>query len=156
MILLRRSNSLGAEIMDQTKTALDQEIPLPPPAQRVLRAHVAALPRGKMKDSIFLFPSTTGGMRSRSALEKPFLDVSKGLGWTLRFTPRGMRRTFQDLARQAEVHDVVTRAISGHATERMQRHDSTAQREEMREAVGKVISLATARNRHRAPKRDAR
>jgi hypothetical protein len=48
---------------------------------------------------------------------------------------------FQDLARQADVHDVVTRAISGHQTEKMQRHYSTAQREEMRAAVGKVISI---------------
>jgi integrase len=147
VILLRRSNALGTEIMDQTKTALDQEIPLPPAARRVLREHVAALPAGRMRDSIYLFPSTTGGMRSRSALEKPFQDVARALQWTVRFTPRGMRRTFQDLARQAQVHDVVTRAIAGHATERMQRHYSTAQREEMREAVGKVISLATARGR---------
>jgi integrase len=89
--------------------------------------------------------------RSRSALDKPFQDVLRALRWKLRFTPRGLRRTFQDLARQAEVHDVVTRAISGHATERMQRHYSTAQREEMREAVGRVISLATAGAGRAAP-----
>jgi hypothetical protein len=67
-----------------------------------------------------------------------------------------MRRTSQDLARQARVHDVVTRAIPGHATERMRRHYSTAQREEMQEAVGKVISLATARVRRSAQRRRAR
>jgi hypothetical protein len=48
-------------------------------------------------------------------------------------------------ARYAANHDFVTRAISGHQTERMQRHYSTAQREEMRDAVGRVKSLATAR-----------
>jgi hypothetical protein len=47
------------------------------------------------------------------------------------------------------VHDVVTRAISGHETERMQRHYSTAQREEMRQAVGRVISLAVEREKRR-------
>jgi hypothetical protein len=47
------------------------------------------------------------------------------------------------------VHDVVTRAISAHATERMQRHYSTAQRQQMREAVGKFVSIATARKRRR-------
>jgi hypothetical protein len=52
-----------------------------------------------------------------------------------------MRRTFQDLARRAQIHDVVTRAISGHSTERMQRHYSTAQREEMRSAVARIVSL---------------
>jgi hypothetical protein len=40
-------------------------------------------------------------------------------------TPRGMRRTYQDLARAAEMKDLVTRAISGHATEQMQQHYST-------------------------------
>jgi len=121
----------------------------------VLREHVAASPAGPMRDSTYLFPSTTGGMRSRSALDKPFQQVAKALGWKVRFTPRGMGRTFQDLARQAQVHDVVTRAISGHATERMQRHYSTAQREEMREAVGEVVSLATARFRRSAQRRRA-
>jgi hypothetical protein len=147
VILLRRSNSLGTEIMDETKTALDQEIPLPPAAVRVLREHIASLPEGPMSKSPYLFPSVTGGMRSRSVLDKPFQEVLKALGWKIRLTPRGMRRTFNDLARDAEVHDVVTRAISGHETERMQRHYSTAQREEMREAVGRVISLATERAR---------
>jgi len=35
-------------------------------------------------------------------------------------TPKAVRRTFQDLARAGEVKDIVTRAISGHATETMQ------------------------------------
>jgi Phage integrase family len=147
VLLLRRSNSLGSEIMDETKTALDQEIPLPPVAMRVLREHIAGLEEGPMRQSAYLFPSLTGGMRSRSVLDKPFRAVLKMLRWTVKVTPRGMRRTFNDLARNAMVHDVVTRAISGHQTSRMQRHYSTAQREEMREAVGKVISLATARAR---------
>jgi Phage integrase family len=156
VILLRRSNSLGDEIMDETKTALDQEIPLPPLAVRVLRDHIAGLPEGPMSKSPYLFPSVTGGLRSRSALDKPFADVLKALGWTIRLTPRGMRRTFNDLARDAEVHDVVTRAISGHETERMQRHYSTAQREEMRQAVGRVISLAVEREKRQTPRRKRR
>lgn len=155
VVLLRRSNPAGDEIVDHTKTKLDQDIPLPPALMRVLRAHVAALPPGLMRESIFLFPSITGGMRSRSVLDKPFRDVLKALGWTIKLTPKGMRRTFNDLARQAHVHDIILRAISGHQTERMQRLYSTAQEEEMRAAVGKVISIATARQlrRRRARKR---
>jgi len=57
----------------------------------------------------------------------PFRDVVKALKWDLKLTPRAMRRTFQDLARRPQAHDLVTRAISGHATDRMQRHYSTAQ-----------------------------
>ena len=156
VILLRRSNTLGDEIMDETKTALDQEIPLPALAVRVLREHIAALPEGLMGTSPYLFPSVTGGMRSRSVLDNPFRSVLKALGWSIKLTPKGMRRTFNDLARDAQVHDVVTRAISGHETERMQRHYSTAQREEMREAVGRVISLAVERAKRQSPRRGRR
>ena len=145
LVLLRRSNPSGDEIVDHTKTKLDQDIPLPPALMRVLRAHVAALPAGPMRESIYLFPSITGGMRSRSVLDRPFHEVLNALGWSLRFTPKGMRRTFNDLARHAHVHDITLRAISGHQTEQMQRHYSTAQHDEMRAAVGKVISIATAR-----------
>jgi hypothetical protein len=42
------------------------------------------------------------------------------------------------------VHDLVTRAISGHATERMQRHYSTAQREEILGAVRRVAMQLAA------------
>jgi hypothetical protein len=140
VLLLRRSHSLGNEIMDQTKTGRDLEVPLTTMVLWVLREHVASL-EGKMAESEYLFPSTTGGLKSRSALDKPFRDVAKALGWTMTLTPRAMRRTFQDLARHAQIHDVVTRAISGHETERMQRHYSTAQRDEVRSAVNRVVSL---------------
>jgi hypothetical protein len=56
-----------------------------------------------------------------------------------------MRRTFNDLARRANIHDLVTRAISGHATERMQHHYSTAQRTEILYAVGRVAGLLGAK-----------
>jgi hypothetical protein len=115
ILLLRRSHWLGKEIMDETKTARDQEIPLPTIVLWVLREHVKSL-EGKMAESDYLFPSTTGGLRSRSALDKPFRDVVNALKWDLKVTPRAIRRTFQDLARRAQVHYLVTRAISGHAT----------------------------------------
>jgi hypothetical protein len=145
VLLLRRSHSLGKEIMDQTKTARDQEIPLPKLVLSILREHAEAL-EGPMADSEYLFPSTNGGLKSRSALDKPFQHVLKALEWTVRVTPKGMRRTFQDLARRAQIHDVVTRAISGHETDRMQRHYSTAQREEMLAAVDRVVTLLIPAN----------
>ena len=59
-------------------------------------------------------------------LDKPFAEIVKALKLPYKFTPRGMRRTYQDLARAAGIHDAVTRAISGHATPAMQLHYSTA------------------------------
>ncbi len=136
-LLLRRSHSLGREIMDRTKNKHDLLLPLPKLVLDALREHETAL-EGPAAKSEYLFPSTTGGLRSRSALDKPFRRVVKSLGWTLRVTPIAMRRTFQDLARNADVRDFITRAISGHETERMQEHYSTAQREEMLVAVDRV------------------
>jgi hypothetical protein len=59
------------------------------------------------------------------------------------------QRTFQDLGRTAQVHDLVVRAISGHATVEMQQHYSTVAGDEVRVGLAKVISLAGfAKARH--------
>ncbi|HXX67327.1 MAG TPA: hypothetical protein VEK07_09110 [Polyangiaceae bacterium] len=49
-----------------------------------------------------------------------------------------MRRTFQDLARDAGVEKSVRKAVCGHATDAMSDHYSTV-RLEMRAAVSKVF-----------------
>lgn len=58
-------------------------------------------------------------------LNKPFAEVAQAIELGYPFTQRGMRRTFNDLARAAEVESLVTRSISGYLTERMQHHYST-------------------------------
>jgi len=111
----------------------------------VLRWHVnEQVLHTKMRESELLFPSVTGGFRARSALDKPFDEVSKAIDLAFNFTPRGMRRTYQDLARAAGIHDAVTRAISGHATPAMQLHYSTARGGEVKQALAKVAKIATA------------
>jgi hypothetical protein len=74
-----------------------------------------------------LFPSLiTGELQSKSALQKPFNNVAKALGLKKRITPKAMRRSFKDIARAAGVEAVVRKAVSGHATDRMEQHYSTA------------------------------
>jgi hypothetical protein len=60
-----------------------------------------------------------------------------------------MRRTFQDLARAAEVRDVVTRSISGHATEEMQRRYSTVSAVEQQTSLARVLRLMDFRRAKR-------
>ena len=72
--------------------------------------------------------------------DKPSGEVSKAIDLKFNFTPRGMRRTYQDLARAAGIHD--SRAISGHATPAMQLHYSTARGSEVKEALAKSASPA--------------
>lgn len=66
-----------------------------------------------------------------------------------------MRRTFQDLTRAGGVEGVVAKAISGHATDAMRNHYSTANDAEVTQAMGKVIDLTEVRKGRKAttPKR---
>ena len=98
----------------------------------------------EQQDSDLLFPGIDGGFRSTSVLLKPFAEVAREVGLTKRITPRALRRTFNDLARAAQVQDVVTRSISGHLTEGMQRHYSTVSGDEQRQALARVIDLTRA------------
>ena len=144
ILLIRRSQTLGDDVMETTKTDLHQRLTLPPELLDVLHWHVdEMLTQSKMRSSELLFPAITGGFRSRSCLDKPFADVAAAIQLPHRITPRGMRRTYQDLARAAGVHDAVTRAISGHATSAMQLHYSTARGDEVRSALAQVAGIAT-------------
>lgn len=150
VLVIRRSHTTGHEVMETTKTDRHQRIHMPRDLVSVLRWHIdEQILRRKMRESELLFPSVTGRFRSRSCLDKPFAEVASAIGLKYAVSPRAMRRTFQDLSRAAGVNDIVTRAISGHATEAMQRHYSTVSDDEMRAGLAKVISLATERARRR-------
>jgi integrase len=142
VLLVRRSQTRGDEVMNVTKQGTRYGIDLPEDLMKILRWHVANLPAGPMGSSELLFPSETGGFRSMSTLDKPFRTVGDAIGLKKHITPKGMRRTFQDLARRAKVSDIVAREICGHATEAMQRLYSTVASGEVREAVAKIISIA--------------
>ena len=117
-------------------------VDLPAEAMDVLRWHVdTQLRTPDQKESDLLFPAVNGKFRSPSVLNKPLAEVAQELGLGKKITQRALRRTFNDLARAAQVSDLVTRSISGHLTERMQHHYSTVNAGEQREALAKVIRL---------------
>ncbi len=140
VLQVRRSHSRRQAVMDRTKTGRDNVIALPKVVLDVLRAHAGAL-EGAMAKSDLLFPSESGGLRTRNVLAKPFAAIGAELKLAFKLTPRGMRRTFNDVARAAGIHDVVTRSISGHQTETMQHHYSTAADAEKRDALSKVHGI---------------
>jgi integrase len=141
-LLVRRSQTHGTEVLNRTKQRTRYAIDLPAEVLDVLEWHVRTqLTTPEQWDSDLLFPSVTGSFRSACVLNKPFADVAEEIELGYVFTQRGMRRTFQDLARAAQVESLVTRSISGHATERMQHHYSTVRSEEQRSSIGKVIGL---------------
>jgi hypothetical protein len=140
-ILIRRSQTKGDEVMDKTKQGKHYQMPMPEAVMDVLRVHVDNLTPGKRRESNLLFPSRNGGFLAKSVLDKPFRAVAKALNLRKTITPRAMRRTFQDVARNAGVKDIVTRQISGHATEAMQVHYSTLEGSEIRSGLGEVARI---------------
>ena len=131
--------------MDAKKQKTRYRITLPDDLTAILRWHVDRLPPGPMHDSDLLFPSETGGFRAASGLDKPFREVGKAIGLRERITPRAMRRTFQDLAPNADIETIVRQKICGHATQEMSDLYSTVPQKEIQAAVGAVISLAKYR-----------
>lgn len=140
-LLVRRSHSLGEEVMRTTKQKRRYAIDLPKEVMDVLRWHVDTQLTPEQEDSDLLFPSVTRGFRTIKVLNKPLAEVADELGITKHITQRALRRTFNDLARAAQVNDLVTRSISGHLTEQMQHHYSTVNGAEQRAALAKVIRL---------------
>ena len=128
--------------MRTTKQKRRYTIDLPPEAIEVLRWHVATqLITPEQEDSDLLFPSITGGFRTQKVLNAPMAEVAAEIGIQKHITQKALRRTFNDLARAAQVNDLVTRSISGHLTDQMQRHYSTVNPTEQRAALAKVIRL---------------
>jgi hypothetical protein len=142
VVLVRRSHTLGDEVMETTKTKRRQRINVPAEVMEVLRWHVATqLHTAEQQESDLLFPADDGRFRSSSVLKKPFEAVAEWIGLTKSFTARGLRRTFNDLAREAQVESLVTKSISGHMTDRMKDHYSTVRPTEQRESIGRVLRL---------------
>jgi integrase len=144
VVLVRRSHTLADEVMDTTKTKLRQRLSVPAEVIEVLRHHVKMeLTTPEQTTSDLLFPAADGGFLSEHCLRKPFAKVGRLIGLEMKFTPRGLRRTFNDLARTARVEALVTKSISGHVTDRMREHYSTVQPTEQRESIGRVLRLVT-------------
>jgi integrase len=142
VILVRRSHTIGDELMNTTKTKLRQRITVPSELMDVLRWHVnTQLLTPEQQASGLLFPAEDGGLRSVSFLKKAFATVGALIGLNKRVTPRGMRRTFNDLARAANVEAIITKSISGHQTDGMHEHYSTVTPDEQRQSIGNVVRL---------------
>ena len=86
-LLVRRSHSLGDEVMNTTKQRTKYKIHLPADVMSVVRWHVETqLVTPEQKDSELLFPSVTGGFRAPCTLNKPFEDVATAIELEKQFT----------------------------------------------------------------------
>ena len=125
------------------KKRAPKEYPVEPALAEVLRDHRMRL----LKDQApglakgLMFPSTAGTYRTPNSLDAAWAKCLVKAGIGKRFTIHGLRYTFTDLVRLANVDAVVRRALTGHVTEEMQRHYSTIGLDEKRAAVAGVLRL---------------
>jgi len=117
--------------------------PLAPELAEILRWQRSELMRTQARGFAdgWMFPSTTGGLRASSSVRKSWKVCCEMAGIEGRFTPHGLRRTFNDLARRAGVDAVITKSLTGHVTDRMREHYSTVRLDEKRKAIGGIVRL---------------
>jgi hypothetical protein len=150
-LYLRRSHSEKQEVMGRTKTGVPVVLDVPKEVGLVLKGHIDELEKATITlKSDLLFPSLrTGKLQAKTGLYKAFEAVRLSLGLP-KLTPKAMRRTWKDVARSAGIEAAVRKAVTGHATDAMEVHYSTASVGEKRDAVEKVVSINTARSRRAA------
>jgi integrase len=73
-------------------------------------------------------------------MTKAWKTCLKKAGITERFTPPGLRRTFNDML-QAHVDPVISKALIGHVTDEMREHYSTVRLDEKRAAMASALRL---------------
>jgi integrase len=125
------------------KKRAPKEYPVEPELAEILREHRQRMLREQAKglETGWMFPSTEGTLRTPNSLDRAWAKCLKHAKITKRFTVHGLRYTFTDLVRRANVDAVVRRALTGHVTEEMQRHYSTVGLDEKRAAIAGVLRL---------------
>ncbi len=158
VIRVVRKNFRGNVGPVSRKKQAPKEYPVEPELRDILLAHQAMLKDEEKKQleekgvdvlphpsapltNPLMFPSKVGTLRTANTLDAAFATCKKVAGIERRFTVHGLRYTFTDLVRRANVDAVVRRALTGHVTEEMQRHYSTVGLDEKRAAIAGVFRL---------------
>ena len=146
-IMIRRTNSLGR--MGAPKTAAGRRhVAMPDGLREVLQAHRASLVAQQHPSlhSGWVFSKPDGKPFSRNVFSEPVARIKKALGLPFRFTPHGLRRTFNSMLRQS-APDRVVMATLGHRNLAMTEHYTTIYDDEKLEASTNVLKLVTAPKR---------
>ena len=111
-----------------------------PELAEILSAHrarleAAAVENPDLTKKGYMFPSSVGTLRTPNTLDRAWQSCLAKAKITKRFTVHGLRYTFTDLVRLANVDAVVRRALTG------QRHYSTVGLDEKRAAIRGVLRL---------------
>ena len=111
--------------------------PLWPEVIDALEVHRQSFNEAQLASGL-LFPTKTGGVRTRTALNKPFQAICKRVGIDKRLTPStGPRRTAARLYRKV-ADSAVAKAVAGHLTDKMHRHYGQVDIEEKQQAASRL------------------
>ena len=111
--------------------------PLWPEVIDALEAHRETFNEAQIASGL-IFPTRTGGVRARTALNKPFRAIRERAGIKKRLTPStGPRRTASRLYRKV-ADSAVAKAVAGHLTDKMHRHYGQVDIEEKQEAASRL------------------
>jgi integrase len=140
IIRVRRAQWHG--VVSTTKTGTSRTVPLVGELANTLQKHRARLLARQVEGlgEGWVFPGPGGGLLRPNALRFPFRRALKGCGITKRVSVHGLRRTFNNLARQV-AGDIVTRSITGHVTAAMTEHYSHVDAREKLAAASRVLLL---------------
>lgn len=111
---------------------------------------------GVPRDRGLVFPTRRGPRKGQAIRGWPLVNVMKrackaaGVAYV---TPHGLRRTFNNLARQSSSREVV-KAITGHATDEMMEHYSHVELDEKQAAARAVATAIDATSDVKAGRRD--
>lgn len=155
LIHIRRSQR-GRYINNRPKNGFQRNVAIHADVVAFLRRHRWRQLEGQVNNPMGLVfpPSKKGsGYLGISCLDKPFMRIAAEAAIGKHVTPKGMRRTFYDLARAAGVPGVVRRAMAGHGGggltsgaleqgEDMEGLYSTPYAAEMREGTGRMMTIA--------------
>jgi integrase len=140
IIRVRRAQWHG--VVSTTKTGTTRTVPLVGELADTLRKHRTRLLVRQVEGlgEGWVFPGPRGGLLPPNALRFPLKRALKGCGITKRVSVHGLRRTFNNLARQV-AGDIVTRSITGHVTASMTEHYSHVGADEKLRAASNIVRL---------------
>ncbi|MBM4318632.1 MAG: hypothetical protein FJ125_01410, partial [Deltaproteobacteria bacterium] len=81
---------------------------------------------------------------------KPLQNIRKELGIPYKLSSKVMRRTFNNILRQAAVDRQVLRSLTGHSSEEMTGVYSTVEQDERSSAVSKIVEISGLKNKNGA------
>lgn len=138
LIHVRKSQVAGN--VGPTKTRAHRSVPLHPTVAEVLLAHRRWQEERKVRGAAtgIVFLSEVGGHRFSGVLTKPLLRCAEAASVKKHVTAHTMRRTFNNLARQA-AGEIVARAMTGHTTTEMTEHYSHVSLAEKHRAVSAAL-----------------